>query len=173
MLSQLSVSVGHRDLSVWLSSVFFNNRHLNDTKIGPNDVEWKFMGSYGYLIPSRFLREALDVWGFVVDGGGDDDYNACSCDSLLNTSFSSSFSFSCSSFSSLIIIIIVFKGAIRFFFAISSLRLEPSPIRTLWPEHNRVQITCNTLGAHHVQHVVLRATWYEGTAQLYELYSIG
>ena len=31
---------------------------------------------------------------------------------------------------------------------------------------NCVQITCNTSSADHVQHVVLRATWYEGTAQL-------
>ena len=46
-----------------------------------------------------------------------------------------------------------------------------------------MQITCNTSSAHHVQHVVLRATWHEGTARLlsltelkshlFELYSIG
>ena len=70
------------------------------------------------------------------------------------------------------------------FFTISSLRHELSPTRTLkWPERNRVQITCNTPNAYHVQHVVLRATWYEGTAQLlsltelkshlFELYFIG
>ena len=34
---------------------------------------------------------------------------------------------------------------------------------------NRVQITCKTSSAYHVQHVVLRATWYEGTAQLLSL----
>ena len=85
----------------------------------------------------------------------------------------------------IIIIIIAFKGAIRdFFFTVSSLRREPSPTRTLkWPGHNREQITCNTSSAYHVQHVVLRATWYEGTAQLlslielklhlFELYFIG
>ena len=33
-----------------------------------------------------------------------------------------------------------------------------------WPGLNRVQITCNTSSAYHVHHV-LRATWYEGTAQ--------
>ena len=32
-----------------------------------------------------------------------------------------------------------------------------------------VQITCNTSNAYHVQHVVLRATWNEGTAQLLSL----
>ena len=52
-----------------------------------------------------------------------------------------------------------------------------------WPGHNRVQITCNTSSAYHVQHAVLRVTWYEGTAQLlslaelkshiFELYFIG
>ena len=70
------------------------------------------------------------------------------------------------------------------FFAISSLRRELSPTCTLkWPRRNRVQITCNTSSAYHVQHVVLRATWYEGTAQLlsftklkphlFELYFVG
>ena len=68
------------------------------------------------------------------------------------------------------IIIIAFKGASRDFFAISSQRREPSPTRTLeWPRRNRVQITCNTSSACHVQHVVLRVTWYEGTAQLLSL----
>ena len=78
-----------------------------------------------------------------------------------------------------IIIIIAFKGAIqdfftshskaqfKIYFTISSLRLEPSPTRTLKrPGRNRVQITCNTSSAHHVQHVVIRATRYKGTAQL-------
>ena len=52
-------------------------------------------------------------------------------------------------------------------FTISSLRRERSPTRTLkWPRHNRLQITCNTSSACHVQHVVLRVTRYEGTAQL-------
>ena len=53
---------------------------------------------------------------------------------------------------------IAFKG---------TLRREPSPTRTLkWPGLSRVQITCNTSSAYHVQYVVLRATWYGGTAQL-------
>ena len=53
------------------------------------------------------------------------------------------------------------------FLTVSSLRREPSPTRTLkWLGHNHVQITCNTTSAYHAQHVVLRATWYEGTAQL-------
>ena len=56
------------------------------------------------------------------------------------------------------------------FFTFPSLRRELSPTRTLkWPGHNRVQITCNTSSAYHVQHVALRATWYEGTAQLLSL----
>ena len=52
-----------------------------------------------------------------------------------------------------------------------------------WPKRNRVQITSNTSSAYHVQHVVLRAVWHEGTAQLlsltdfkshlYEFYFIG
>ena len=55
-------------------------------------------------------------------------------------------------------------------FTISSQRRELSLTRTLkWPRRNRVQITCNTSSAYHVQHVVLRATWYEGTAQLLSL----
>ena len=81
----------------------------------------------------------------------------------------------------IIIIIISFKSN---FFTIFSLRREPSLTRTLkWPGCNRVQITCNTFSAYHVQHVVIRATWYEGTAQLlnltelkshiFELYFIG
>ena len=70
------------------------------------------------------------------------------------------------------------------FFTISSQRRKLSPTRTLkWPRRNRVQITCSTSGAYHVQHVVLRVTWYEGTAQplsltelkshLFELYFVG
>ena len=70
----------------------------------------------------------------------------------------------------IIIIIIAFKDTVRDFFTISSQRRELSPTRTLkWPRRNRVQITCNTSSAYHVQHVVLRATWYEGTAQLLSL----
>ena len=58
----------------------------------------------------------------------------------------------------IIIIIIAFKGAFL------------SPTRTLyWPGRNRVQITCNTSSAYHVQHVVLPATWYKGAAQLLSL----
>ena len=39
-------------------------------------------------------------------------------------------------------------------FCIISLHRELSPTRTLkWPGHNFAQITCNTSGAHHVQHV--------------------
>ena len=56
------------------------------------------------------------------------------------------------------------------FLSVSSLRRELSPARTFKrPGRIRVQITCNTSSAYHVQHVVLRATWYEGTAQLLNL----
>ena len=52
---------------------------------------------------------------------------------------------------------------------ISSLPGEPSPTRTLkWTGRNRVEITCNTSSPYYVQHV-LRATQYEGTAQLLSL----
>ena len=37
------------------------------------------------------------------------------------------------------------------------------------PGRSRVQITCNTSSAYQVQNVVLRATWYEGTAQMLSL----
>ena len=56
------------------------------------------------------------------------------------------------------------------FLTISSQHRKLSPTRTLkWPGRNRVQITCNTSSTYHVQHVMLRATWYEGTAQLLSL----
>ena len=56
------------------------------------------------------------------------------------------------------------------FVTISSLRCKLSPPRTLkWSGRNRVQITCNTSSAYHVQHVLLHATWYEGTAKLSSL----
>ena len=49
------------------------------------------------------------------------------------------------------IIIIAFKGAIRDFLQSPHSR-ELSPTRTLkWPGRNRVQITCNTSSAYHVQ----------------------
>ena len=70
----------------------------------------------------------------------------------------------------IIIIIIALKGAIQDFFTISSLRREPSPTCTLkWPKRNHVQIVRNTSSAYHVEHAMLRATWYEETAQLLSL----
>ena len=70
------------------------------------------------------------------------------------------------------------------FCIISSLCCKLSQTCTLkWSRHNCVQVTCNTWSAYHVQHVVLRVMWYEGTAQLlsltefhshlFELYFIG
>ena len=54
----------------------------------------------------------------------------------------------------MIIIMMALKCVI---FTVSSVRRELSPTHTLkWPGRNHVQITCNTSGAHHVQHVVCR-----------------
>ena len=56
------------------------------------------------------------------------------------------------------------------FFTISSLLGEPSAAHMLkYSGCNHVQIMCNTSSTYHVQHVVLCATWYEGTAQLLSL----
>ena len=55
----------------------------------------------------------------------------------------------------MIIIMIAFKCTVRDFFTISSVRRKLSPTRTLkLPKRNRVQITCNTSSAYHVQRVV-------------------
>ena len=70
----------------------------------------------------------------------------------------------------IIIIIIAFKGSIRDFLqSPHSAANCLQHVRSSGPRRNRVQITCNTSSAYHVQHVVLRATWYEGTAQLFSL----
>ena len=71
------------------------------------------------------------------------------------------------------IIMIAFKGAIRDFFvvvvAISSLRREPSPTSALKiiGQGTIVCKSCATSSAYHMEHVVLRATWNEDTAQLF------
>ena len=68
-------------------------------------------------------------------------------------------------------IMITFKGTNRDFpppppFPSSSLRHELFPARALtWPGRNHVQITCNTSSGYHVRHVVLRASWHEGTSK--------
>ena len=68
----------------------------------------------------------------------------------------------------IIMIVIALKGTIRDI--LQSLRCEPSPTSTLkWPGRDCVQIMCKTLSAYHMQHVVIRATWYEETAQLLSL----
>ena len=52
----------------------------------------------------------------------------------------------------MIIIIIAFKGAIQDFLQSPQSAAKLSPTRTLkWPGRNRVQITCNTSSAYHVQ----------------------
>ena len=66
-------------------------------------------------------------------------------------------------------LIIIERCNLRYF-TISSLHCEPSPTRMLkWPGRYHVQITCNTLSPYHVQHVMLYATWFEGTTQLLNL----
>ena len=51
------------------------------------------------------------------------------------------------------------------FFTICSLCRELSPRRTLkWPVSNRVQITCNTPSAYHVQHVVYHVVRRDSSA---------
>ena len=56
------------------------------------------------------------------------------------------------------------------FFTVSSLRCTPSPTCTLkWPRRSHMQIMCNSSSAYHVQHVMLRAMWYKGTAHLLSL----
>ena len=68
-----------------------------------------------------------------------------------------------------IIIIIEFKGTNLRFLQSPQCAANCLPTRTLKsPGRNRVQITCHTSSAYHVQHV-LRTTLYEGTAQLLSL----
>ena len=55
-------------------------------------------------------------------------------------------------------------------FTISSLFHELSPTHSLkWPRRYCVQIACTASSTHYLQHAVLRATWYKGTAQLLSL----
>ena len=69
------------------------------------------------------------------------------------------------------IVISAFKGAIRDLKKKSphcaANRLQH--VRSSGPGENRVQITCGISSAYHVQHIVFRATWYGGTAQLLNL----
>ena len=70
----------------------------------------------------------------------------------------------------IIMIVIAFKGANRDF-----LQSPHSGVNRLQYVRKSglgaivVQITCNTSSAYHVQHVVFRATWLEGTAPLLSL----
>ena len=58
------------------------------------------------------------------------------------------------------IMIIALKGATRDFFTISSPRRKLSEVA----RRNRVQITCNTSGAHHVQHIMCYLVRRESSA---------
>ena len=80
-------------------------------------------------------------------------------------------------------IIIAFKGQFEIVYN-SSLCRELSPTcKFKWSRRSHVQMTYNTSCAYHVQQVVLRAMWYEGTTKLlsstefksllFELYFIG
>ena len=70
----------------------------------------------------------------------------------------------------IIIIIKALKGAIRDFLQSPHCAANYfKQVRSRGPVCNRVQITCNTSSAYHVQHVVLRAMWYEETARLLSL----
>ena len=64
------------------------------------------------------------------------------------------------------IIVIAFKGAIRDF---DNLLTAPRTVSNTYAQVARAQSCANhvhTSRAYHVKHVVLRATWYEGTVQL-------
>ena len=67
------------------------------------------------------------------------------------------------------IMVIAFKGAIRGFYAIFSLRRKQSPTCMLkWPGRNRVQITCDISGSHHVQNVVCYVVVRDSSAIKYD-----
>ena len=62
-----------------------------------------------------------------------------------------------------------FWGFGFFFFFLNNLSTAPSPTRSLkWPGRNRVQITCNTSGAYHVQHVVCHVLRRDSSAIKFE-----
>ena len=81
----------------------------------------------------------------------------------------------------IIIIIITLKGANRDFYILLTAPRTVSDTTLKWPGRNRVQITCNTSGAHHVQHVVCYVVRRDSPAikfdkvkiDLFELYFIG
>ena len=50
-----------------------------------------------------------------------------------------------------------------------NLLTAPRTISNMYAQVARVQITCNLSSACHVQHVVVRATLYEGTTELLSL----
>ena len=52
---------------------------------------------------------------------------------------------------------------------IYNLLIAPRTVSNTRSSGPGAQITCNTSRVYHVQHVVLRATWYEGAAQLFSL----
>ena len=65
------------------------------------------------------------------------------------------------------IIVIAFKGAVQVFLYNRLTVLGTISNRYAQVAHAQfLQITCNTSSAYYVQHVLLRAKWYEGTVQL-------
>ena len=98
----------------------------------------------------------------------------------------SQFPFHCRVLDGIIIIIIVISYSKAQFEILDNLLSVSRTVSNTYAQvarRNQVQITCNTLSTYHVQHVILHATWYEGTAQLlsltelkwhlFELYFIG
>ena len=69
----------------------------------------------------------------------------------------------------IIIIIIAFKGAIPDFF-FYNLLIASRTVSNTYAQVTLAQSCANHVPhAYHMQHVLLRATWYEGTAQLLSL----
>ena len=69
----------------------------------------------------------------------------------------------------MVMMMLTLKGAIRSIFTISSLRRKLSPIVTFkWPVRSRVQITCNTSGAYHVQRAVRHVVRRDSSAVKYD-----
>ena len=70
----------------------------------------------------------------------------------------------------LLLLLLVFKGAIPGFLQSPHCAANClQHVGSSGPVAMRVQNTCNTSNAYCVQHVVLRATWYKGIAQLLSL----
>ena len=72
----------------------------------------------------------------------------------------------------LIITLIALKSAIRFFYSLLTAPQTVSSTFAQWPERHRVQITCNTSGADHVQHVVCHVVRRDSSANNFDIIKI-